>query len=90
MKLHLLAAASLAIDLVVPALAQVKHGPCTGPEDACRQIEEVIRGLDAAFNKKDAATAAGFYTQDAVFVTEGSILSGRDAIEKDNAAVYRV
>jgi uncharacterized protein (TIGR02246 family) len=82
MKLHLLAAASLAIGLVVPALAQEKDGPCKGPEDACRQLAEAIRDYQAAFNKKDAAAAAAFYALDAVWVTEGPILSGRDAIEQ--------
>ena len=89
MKLHLLVAASLAVGLAVPALAQEKVAPCTGPEDACRQLAESIRGYDAAFNKKDAAAVAAFYTEDAVYVTEGPILSGRDAIEKSYVNAFK-
>src|SRR3954452_4716239 len=82
MRLHLLAAASLAIGLVVPALAQNKTGKCTGPQDACQQLVDFNQAQMVAFNKKDAAAVAALYTEDAVFVTEGPILNGRAAIEK--------
>lgn len=82
MKLRLLAAAGLAIGFVVPALAQEKMGPCTGPEDACRQVANLVKSYNVAFNKQDAAAVAALYTQDAVYATEGPIISGRDAIEK--------
>src|SRR5689334_7466526 len=89
MKLHLLAAASLAIGLAVPALAKEKIGPCTGPEDACRQIADATKAEELAFNKKDAAAVAALYTQDAVYVTEGPDVSGRDAIEKTYTDAFK-
>jgi uncharacterized protein (TIGR02246 family) len=89
MKLHLLAAASLAIGLAVPALAKERIGPCTGPEDACRQIAELEKDEEVAFNKNDAAAVAALYTQDAVYVTEGPVVSGRNAIEKTYTDAFK-
>jgi uncharacterized protein (TIGR02246 family) len=89
MKGHLLAAASLAIGLILPALANEKNGPCTGPEEACRKIVESTEIQVAAFARQDAATIASLYAKDAVFVTEGPILSGREAIEKFYAEGFK-
>jgi hypothetical protein len=72
------------ICLAVPALAA--KAPCIGPEEACLQLAEANTDYVAAFNKQDPAAVAGFYAADAVFVTEGTILSGREAIQKEYAA----
>lgn len=85
MKMRLLAIVGLAIGLVAPAVAQEKMGACTGPQDACQAAEDLAKSYEAAFNRKDAAAVAALYTQDGVFVPEGPILSGREAITKATA-----
>jgi uncharacterized protein (TIGR02246 family) len=41
----------------------------------------------AAYNKHDAATVASVFTDDAVSVTPGGVLNGRESIEKRYAAL---
>jgi uncharacterized protein (TIGR02246 family) len=82
MNPRLFAAASLAIGFAVPALAQEKVGPCTGPGEACQQVVDLVKDWNAVVKKQDAAAVAALYTQDAVLVTEGPIFHGREAVEK--------
>jgi uncharacterized protein (TIGR02246 family) len=83
MKILLLSTAA-ATCLAVPVLA-AKIGPCIGPDGACRQLAEANSDYVAAFNKHDPGAVAAFYALDAVFVTEGAILSGREAIQNEYA-----
>jgi uncharacterized protein (TIGR02246 family) len=83
MKILLLSTVAVTC-LAVPALAE-KIGPCIGPEGACRQLAEANNDYVAAFNKHDPGAVAAFYAPNAVFVTEGAILSGREAIQKEYA-----
>jgi uncharacterized protein (TIGR02246 family) len=73
----------------VPILAQQKEE--TGESqmsaegrsyDVSRQLDEKIKNYDEAINRNDAAAVAFFFTDDAVFVTSGGPLCGREAIEK--------
>jgi uncharacterized protein (TIGR02246 family) len=82
MKRRLLAAAGLVLGLTASASAQDKNGQCTGSEDACRQVAMAIRDFENAFNKHDAASIASLFSEDAVLLPEGPMLSGRDAIQK--------
>jgi uncharacterized protein (TIGR02246 family) len=90
MKLRLLATAGLAIGLVAPAVAQEKTTACDGPRDACQQLVALARTYDAAFNKHDVAGVSGLYTEDAVWMPEGPALSGRQAIEKFLAGLFKM
>jgi uncharacterized protein (TIGR02246 family) len=78
-----LAIAGTAIMWVAPALAEVKIGPCTGPQDACQELSKVPQSFAATFNNKDTAAIAALFTQDAIRVTEGPILFGRNEIERN-------
>jgi uncharacterized protein (TIGR02246 family) len=89
MRLRLLATAGLAVGLVAPAVAQEKATACDGPRDACQQIVALARAYDAAFNSHDVAGVAGLYTEDAVWMPEGPALSGRGAIEKFLAGLFK-
>jgi uncharacterized protein (TIGR02246 family) len=89
MTLRLLAVAGLAIGFVVPVVAQEKVGTCTGPRDACRQVAALIKSYDDAFNRKDVAAVGAVFAPDAVEVTEGPMLSGREAIEKHYGDVFK-
>jgi uncharacterized protein (TIGR02246 family) len=90
MKLRLLATAGLAVGLVAPAVAQERATACDGPRDACQQIVALARAYDAAFNSHDIAGVAGLYTEDAVWMPEGPALSGRGAIEKFLAGLFKM
>jgi uncharacterized protein (TIGR02246 family) len=88
MKLRLLVT-GLAIGFVTPAVAQEKTGTCTGPQETCLQIVNLIKSYDDAFNKKDAAALGAVFTPDAVEMWEGPMLSGREAIEKFHADGFK-
>jgi uncharacterized protein (TIGR02246 family) len=89
MKLRLWVAAGLAIGFTAPALAQDKAETCDGPQNACQQIISTPQKFAAAFNRKDAAGTAAVFTQDAILVPEGPIVSGLAEVEKFWAAAIQ-
>ena len=82
MKPHVLALAGLASIFAVSAFAQ-EDSKCTGPHEACQQNIDLWENFDVAFTKHDPAATAALFTEDAVFVLEtGTVLHGRQDIEK--------
>jgi ketosteroid isomerase-like protein len=69
----------LAISLALPAFAQQKD---TVDPQLRQQLEAFDKKVDEAFNNEDAAALAATYTDDAVHVTPGGPIYGREAIEK--------
>ena len=90
MKLSLVATAGLVIGCVAPAVGQEKMRACDGPENACQQIAALVRAYDAAFNKHDVAGVSGLFTEDAVWMPEGPALSGKQAVEKFLAGLFKM
>ena len=80
----LLALLGLAISFAL--LAQQTNTP--DPQLRQRYIA-LVKKYDDALNKNDAAAVAALFTEDAVFVTPGGILSGREAIEKRYQDVFK-
>ena len=88
MKLYvILAIAGLTIGFSVRALAQEKEPSLT--EQDREQIVAVGKKNDEAWSKSDAAALAALFTDDAIFVTPGATLSGREAIEKRYQDVFQ-
>src|ERR1700692_4858519 len=83
---HAMAVVGLAAAIAMPAFAQ-KTGACSGPQEACPQIEVLGAQFDAAFGK-DAATAAALFASQAMIMVPGPALSGRKAIEDGYRAVF--
>ena len=80
MKIRLaLALVGLAISFAVPAFAQQKD---TVDPQTIEQIDALAKKFDEAFDNGDAAALASLFTDDAVFVTPGGMMYGREAIEK--------
>jgi len=80
MKIRLaLALVGLAISFAVPAFAQQKE---TVDPQTIEQIDALAKKFDEAFDNGDAAALASLFTDDAVFVTPGGMMYGREAIEK--------
>ena len=80
MKIRLaLALVGLAIGFAVPAFAQQKD---TVDPQTIEQIDAFAKKFDEAFDNGDAAALASLFTDDAVFVTPGGMMYGREAIEK--------
>jgi uncharacterized protein (TIGR02246 family) len=78
MKIHLLLAlGGLAFSFAFPVVAQQTADPKT-----IEQFDEFNKKFDEAFNNKDAAAVAAFFTEDAVQVTPEGPIYGRDAIQK--------
>ena len=69
----------LAISFAVPAFAQQKD---TVDPQTIEQIDALAKKFDEAFDNGDAAALASLFTDDAVFVTPGGMMYGREAIEK--------
>jgi uncharacterized protein (TIGR02246 family) len=80
MKSYMSPLVGLAITLALPAGAQ--QTKCDGPQEACQQIVDLFKKHNEASSKQDIAGIMALFTTDAVFVSEGSTLDGRDAIEK--------
>ena len=87
----LLSLQGLAIGLAVSALAQWKD---TADPRVAQQLvsfyDSALRTkYDDAFNMKDAAALAALFTEDAVLVTPEGLFSGRQAIEKRYAGMFK-
>jgi len=79
MKIRVVVAlVGLAISFAPPVFAQQKD--TLDPETA-QQVRALASNYDAAFNRRDAATVAGLYTEDAVFNIPEGTFQGRQAIE---------
>jgi ketosteroid isomerase-like protein len=87
----LLSVVGLAIALALRASAQQKDsvGPqiaqqrdLLGLPNALEEFGEVNRGLDEAYSRNDAAGAAALFTEDALWVDQEGMSSGRQNIEK--------
>ena len=88
MKLYvILAIAGLTTGFSVRALAQEKEPSLT--EQDREQIVAVGKTNDEAWSKSDAVALAALFTDDAIFVTPGATLSGREAIEKRYQDVFQ-
>jgi len=92
MKLRLLPAiAGLASCLLLPSIAEEQN---TIDPAVRQQIEAAVLKYQEACNNYDAAAVAALFTQDAIEVayemamSEGSLASGREAIEKRYAAHF--
>ena len=87
MKRRLVVAlAGLAISFALPTYAQQKD---LADPQTTQKILASFKGIEEAQNNKDAAARAAFYTRDAVFVTPGGPIIGRQAIEKWLADLYQ-
>ena len=87
MKRRLVVAlAGLAIGFALPTYAQQKD---LADPQTTQKILASFEGIDEAHNNNDAAARAAFYTRDAVFVTPGGPITGRQAIEKWFADLYQ-
>jgi SnoaL-like domain len=88
MKLYvILAIAGLTTGFSVRAIAQEKEPSLT--EQDREQIVAVGKTNDEAWSKSDAVALAALFTDDAIFVTPGATLSGREAIEKRYQDVFQ-
>jgi uncharacterized protein (TIGR02246 family) len=87
MKIHLVVAlVGLAISFALPSFAQQTNAP----DPQLRQtIIAVIAKHADAMNNNDAAAAAALFTEDAVYVTDGGPINGRQAIEKWYADLFQ-
>jgi uncharacterized protein (TIGR02246 family) len=72
----------LAIGSAMPTAAQ-RPTTCDGPQDACQQIIRSFEQFVTAFNNKDVAGTIMGFTDDAVLVGEGPMLSGKEALRKN-------
>ena len=88
MKSYMSPLVGLAFIVALPAAAQQMK--CDGPQDTCQQFVALAKAYDAAFNKHDVAGVSGLYTEDAVWMPEGPALSGRGAIEKFLAGLFKM
>lgn len=64
------------------AAALDSEAACAGPPEACQQNVALWKSWETAFNRRDAASTAALFTQDAVWVLPGATASGTQAIEK--------
>jgi uncharacterized protein (TIGR02246 family) len=78
----------LAIGLAIPTAAQ-QRATCDGPQDACQQIISSVEQFVAAFNNKDVAGAVAGFTEDAILVGEGPMLSGKEALRKNYSDFFK-
>jgi uncharacterized protein (TIGR02246 family) len=87
MKMRLIASlAGLAISFAVPALAQEKD---TVDPQTTQKILAIGKAWDEANNNNDAAPIAALFTEDAIFVTDGGPVHGRQAVEKWFSDVFQ-
>jgi ketosteroid isomerase-like protein len=70
----------LAISFAAPTFAQQKESALS--EQDREQINALAKNYDEASNNNDPAAIAALFTEDAVFVTPGGPVYGRQAIEK--------
>jgi uncharacterized protein (TIGR02246 family) len=82
----LLALVGLAISFALPTFAQRTNTP--DPQLRQKLLDVIAKHADA-MNKNDAAAAAACFTEDAVYVTDGGPVNGREAIEKWYADLFQ-
>ncbi len=75
----------LAASLAVPVAAQP-----VSEQEARQAGQSVLDAWNNAMQHKDAAGLAALYTEDAVHVTPQGLVSGRAAIEKEDAELFKV
>jgi uncharacterized protein (TIGR02246 family) len=87
MKTRILGAlVGLAISFTLPTFAQQKDAV---DQKTLQQLDAKIKKYDEAVNNNDAAAVAALFTEDAVFVTDGGLLHGRQAVEKQYAEWFK-
>jgi hypothetical protein len=69
----------LAISFALPSFAQQKD---VADPQTTQKVRASFKGFDEAINNSDAAAIAAYYTLDAVFVTTGGPIIGRQAIQR--------
>jgi uncharacterized protein (TIGR02246 family) len=79
----ILTLAGLAVGIAVPVLAQEKD---TVDPQVRQQIEAVVKKLEDAYNRYDAAALAAEFTKYAIDLSLGGLASGRQEIEARYAA----
>ena len=79
----ILTLAGLAVGIAVPVLAQEKD---TVDPQVRQQIEAVVKKLEDAYDRYDAAAFAAGFTQYAVELSQGGMARGREEIEQRYAA----
>ena len=85
----LLTLVGLAFGFAVPALASFFQGDLAGDVKALDEFTALRMKEDEAFNKNDAAALAALFTEDAVYVVPEGLFSGRQAIEKRYAGMFK-
>ena len=78
----------LVIGLAIPAAAQ-RPTTCDGPQDSCQQIIRSFEHFVTAFNNKDVGGAVEGFTEDAILVGEGPMLSGKEALRKNYSEAFK-
>jgi uncharacterized protein (TIGR02246 family) len=81
----LLAFVGLAVRFALPTFGQQTH---TLDPQTTQKILAIGEAYNEAVNQHDAAALAALYTEDAVFVTDGGPVHGRQAIEQWYAKVF--
>ena len=76
----------LAISFALPTYAQQKD---LADPQTTQKILASFKAFEEAHNNNDAAAIAAFYTRDAVFVTPGGPIIGRQAIQKWYTDLYQ-
>ena len=76
----------MAISFALPTYAQQKD---LADPQTTQKILASFKGFEEAHNNNDAAAIAAFYTRDAVFVTPGGPIIGRQAIEKWHTDLFQ-
>ena len=88
MKTGLLSAlVGLTISFAPPTFAQQNDAV---DAETAQQVRALASSYDAAFNRQDAVTIAGLYTENAVFNTPEGTFHGRKAIKELYAKQYFV
>ena len=80
---------SVALAAALASSPAVAQSPSPPDASVAPQIEQLIAQYVEAFNRRDAAALAAFFTEDAVFVgATGNPVEGRAAIEKFWAKIF--
>jgi uncharacterized protein (TIGR02246 family) len=78
-----LALPALAAPLAAQQARPIPGLPGAGPPALRREIEELNRGMEAAFNRGDMRAVARFYADDAIVAGPGgAVVKGRAAVDR--------